>query len=67
VVLDADMLAHERLNCHPLVNTMTTGIARHDLIAFLRATGHEPLIVPVTGRAVDSANDNCQNVASTPS
>jgi Ala-tRNA(Pro) deacylase len=67
VVLDTDMLAFERLNCHPLVNTMTTGIARHDLIAFLRATGHEPVIVPVSGRTLDSANDNCQNGASTPS
>jgi Ala-tRNA(Pro) deacylase len=26
---------------------MTTGIAREDLIAFLPATGHEPLICPL--------------------
>jgi Ala-tRNA(Pro) deacylase len=28
VVLDADMMRHERLNYHPLENTATTGIAR---------------------------------------
>ncbi|MGA2044308.1 MAG: YbaK/EbsC family protein [Roseiarcus sp.] len=45
VVLDAAMMAHERLNFHPLVNTRTTGLASADLVRFLRATGHEPLIV----------------------
>ncbi len=47
VVLDAAMLAHERLNFHPLVNTRTTGLASADLVKFLRATGHEPPIVPL--------------------
>ena len=42
VVLDSAMLAHEVLNYHPLTNTMTTTIARDDLLKFLRATGHEP-------------------------
>ena len=32
VVLDADMMRHERLNFHPLVNTRTTGLASADLI-----------------------------------
>jgi Ala-tRNA(Pro) deacylase len=45
VALDAAMMAHERLNFHPLVNTRTTGLASADLVKFLRATGHEPLIV----------------------
>jgi Ala-tRNA(Pro) deacylase len=44
VVLDAEMMGHERLNFHPLVNTSTTGVAAADLVKFLRATGHEPLI-----------------------
>ena len=44
VVLDADLMRHERLNFHPLVNTRTTGLASADLVKFLRATGHEPLI-----------------------
>jgi Ala-tRNA(Pro) deacylase len=45
IVLDAALMAHERLNFHPLVNTKTTGLARADLLKFLRATGHEPVIV----------------------
>jgi Ala-tRNA(Pro) deacylase len=41
VILDAALMACERVNFHPLVNSMTTTIARGDLLAFLRATGHE--------------------------
>jgi Ala-tRNA(Pro) deacylase len=48
IILDAAMMAHERLNFHPLVNTMTTAIVRHDLLKFLEATGHRALIVPVS-------------------
>jgi Ala-tRNA(Pro) deacylase len=44
VVLDAGMLAHERLNFHPLINSRTTNISAVDLLRFLRATGHEPLV-----------------------
>ena len=47
VVLDADMMRQEVLNYHPLRNTMTTTIARDDLVAFLTATGHPPRILPV--------------------
>ena len=47
VVLDAGMMRHATLNFHPLVNTMTTSIAREDLVKFLAATGHVPRIVPV--------------------
>ena len=50
VVLDAAMMRHERLNFHPLVNTRTTGLASADLVKFLRATGHEPLIVALGPR-----------------
>jgi Ala-tRNA(Pro) deacylase len=45
VVLDEAMMRQERLNFHPLVNSRTTGLASADLVNFLRATGHEPLIV----------------------
>jgi Ala-tRNA(Pro) deacylase len=45
VVLDEAMMRNERLNFHPLVNTRTTGLKSADLIKFLRATGHEPLVV----------------------
>ena len=45
VALDAAMMANERLNFHPLVNTRTTGLASGDIVRFLRAVGHDPLIV----------------------
>lgn len=45
VVLDAGLMRHGRINVHPLVNTRTTGLACEDLVAFLRATGHEPHVV----------------------
>ena len=45
VILDADMMRHERLN--PLENTATTNIAREDLIRFIRSCGHEPRIMAV--------------------
>ena len=47
VVLDAAMMMHATLNYHPLRNTMTTSIGRDDLIKFLDATGHPPLIAAV--------------------
>lgn len=49
VVLDKDLLASDRINCHPLVNTATTTITAADLLAFVRATGHEPQIVSLEG------------------
>lgn len=49
VVLDQAMMAHDTLNYHPLVNTMTTAIARADLVRFLEATGHPPRIALVSG------------------
>ena len=49
VVLDAAMMEHETLNYHPLINTMTTSIARGDLVKFLEATGHLPRIERLSG------------------
>ena len=45
VVLDAAMLKLSPLNYHPLVNTMTAAIAPADLLKFIQACGHRPLIV----------------------
>jgi Ala-tRNA(Pro) deacylase len=49
VILDAALAEFETINCHPLVNTATTSIAREDLIRFIRACGHEPRIVVLNG------------------
>lgn len=45
VVLDEGMLALDPLNFHPLRNDATTAIAPAELLRFLRATGHEPIIL----------------------
>ena len=47
VVLDAALMRHNIINCHPLTNTMTTSIARADLLKFLEATGHPARIVGI--------------------
>jgi Ala-tRNA(Pro) deacylase len=52
VVLDAALMENPVIACHPLENTATTTIAAGDLLAFLRATGHEPRIVGASGGAV---------------
>jgi Ala-tRNA(Pro) deacylase len=45
MVLDAGLMTGEEVNFHPLVNTATLRLERDDLVAFLRETGHEPLVV----------------------
>jgi Ala-tRNA(Pro) deacylase len=47
VVLDRALMAYPIINAHPLVNTMTTSVARDDLLRFLAATGHSPRIAAV--------------------
>ena len=54
VVLDAPMMEHATLNYHPLVNTMTTSIARDDLVKFLQSTGHSPRIERLSARTPDA-------------
>ena len=53
VVLDAPMMEHSILNYHPLENTATTSIAAPDLLAFVRATGHEPHVIAVSHGKLD--------------
>ena len=48
VILDKSMMDEEWLNYHPLRNDATTTIRSKDLLAFIRATGHEPRIVGVS-------------------
>jgi Ala-tRNA(Pro) deacylase len=48
VVFDQALMAHDRVNCHPLENTATTNIAREDLLRFIRKTGHEPRVMILT-------------------
>lgn len=47
-ILDAELMAHDIVNCHPLSNDATTSIASGDLVRFMEATGHTPLVLKVT-------------------
>jgi Ala-tRNA(Pro) deacylase len=48
LILDEDLMRNEIVNSHPLTNEATTSIAANDLVAFARATGHEPQILKVS-------------------
>ncbi|WP_180900120.1 prolyl-tRNA synthetase associated domain-containing protein [Martelella soudanensis] len=47
-ILDESLMENAIINCHPLRNTATTSIGRDDLLSFIRATGHEPVVLKVT-------------------
>ena len=47
VVVDAALMGFAEVNCHPLVNSATTRIATPDLLRFIAATGHQPVILPL--------------------
>lgn len=44
-VLDAAMMAAERVVYHPLINDLSIGLSPSDLLKFLRGTGHSPQIM----------------------
>jgi len=48
VAVDAALLAFAEVNFHPLENTATTRLATDDFLRFVRACGHEPLILPLS-------------------
>ena len=50
VVIDDGVLACDPIHLHPLRNDMTTAIAGKDLIAFLQACGHEPVVMTIERR-----------------
>jgi Ala-tRNA(Pro) deacylase len=56
-VLEAGLLRAAVVNCHPLTNTATTSIAPGDLLAFMRATGHEPRILDLVPALDEAASE----------
>ena len=46
--LDADLMAHDLINAHPLTNDATTAIGRDDLLRFIEATGHEATVLKLS-------------------
>jgi Ala-tRNA(Pro) deacylase len=47
MILDERLQAYGRINGHPLVNTMTTGVSYADLLTFLEKIGHAPQVLKV--------------------
>lgn len=48
VIIDEGLMGYDVINAHPLRNAATTSIASKDLLRFIEATGHEPLVLKVT-------------------
>lgn len=48
IVLDEALMRHDTINAHPLTNEATTSIGRDDLLRFIKATGHEPLVLKLS-------------------
>jgi Ala-tRNA(Pro) deacylase len=53
IFLEKGMLEGDRVNYHPLLNTMTIGTTPQDLVKFIESTGHTPHIVDLSAAAPD--------------
>lgn len=51
-IIEEKLLDHEILNVHPLINTRTSSITTEGLLAFVRATGHEPVAMALPHRTL---------------
>lgn len=47
IVLDERLMENDIINAHPLTNQATTSIRSSDLVSFIKATGHDPVILKV--------------------
>ncbi|KQV35630.1 MULTISPECIES: prolyl-tRNA synthetase associated domain-containing protein [unclassified Rhizobium] len=48
IIVDEALMHEDIVNCHPLSNDATTSIGSKDLMRFIEATGHKPLVLKVT-------------------
>jgi Ala-tRNA(Pro) deacylase len=48
LILDEELMTHSLINAHPLTNEATTSIGAHDLLKFVKATGHDAAILKVS-------------------
>jgi Ala-tRNA(Pro) deacylase len=47
VVVDRALMDFAEVNCHPLENTATTRLETSELLRFIEACGHEPVVLAV--------------------
>jgi Ala-tRNA(Pro) deacylase len=45
IVVDQALMEFAEVNCHPLENTATTRLATAELLRFIQACGHEPVLL----------------------
>jgi Ala-tRNA(Pro) deacylase len=45
LVLERQVLKHDPINAHPLVNSMSTAVSPQGLLRFLAVTGHAPRLI----------------------
>ncbi|MEM1040754.1 MAG: prolyl-tRNA synthetase associated domain-containing protein [Pseudomonadota bacterium] len=51
--IDKSLLAHEKINCHPLRNDATVTLLVSDLLVFAEHCGHKPMIVDLDVETAD--------------
>jgi Ala-tRNA(Pro) deacylase len=49
IIIDQRLMDFEQINFHPLVNTATISVSPADLLKFIRACGHEPVVALLAG------------------
>ncbi len=59
VVLDKNLLDYCKINAHPLRNNMTVAIAPKDLLRFLKAYNHPPIVVNFAQLTCADSRPNC--------
>ena len=59
VVLDKNLLDYCKINAHPLQNNMTVAIASKDLLRFLKAYNHSPIVVDFAQLTCADSRPNC--------
>lgn len=57
ILLDRSMMETDLVNYHPLMNTMTVGLAPSGLLKFIESTGHTPYIVDLSAAAPDKKEE----------
>jgi Ala-tRNA(Pro) deacylase len=65
LILDARLQAFDPINCHPLVNTMTTSVAWRDLLRFLDSTGHPPDVLTIGEAQTFEVSTSAQDAPAT--
>ena len=60
LIIDKPLLDHQKINCHPLTNEMTTTICREDLLTFLAKMNHQPQILQIS-QPISEDGDGAKN------